>query len=75
MFRESRKIHLIEEVLRVSDEATLSELETVLKKSKDRVVGKKSIFDFVGVISTKEAKIMTMAIHETCETVHRQDWQ
>jgi hypothetical protein len=75
MFRESRKIHLIEEVLRVSDEATLSELETVLKKSKDRVVGKKSILDFVGVISVKEAKIMSKAIHETCEIGNDNDWK
>ena len=34
MYQETRKIHLIEEVLKVSNEKTLTELETVFKKSK-----------------------------------------
>jgi len=34
MFTESRKIQLIEEVLREKNETTLHELESVLKKSR-----------------------------------------
>jgi len=34
MLRESRKIHLIEEVLRVDDESTLSALEGGVEKIK-----------------------------------------
>ena len=34
MFTETRKIQLLEEVLKVSNEATFVELETVLNKSK-----------------------------------------
>jgi hypothetical protein len=34
MFAEARKINLIEAVLKVSNEATLVELETVLKRLK-----------------------------------------
>lgn len=36
MYTEARKIHLIEALLKVSNEATLVELETVLKKSKPK---------------------------------------
>jgi hypothetical protein len=36
MYTEARKIHLIEALLKVSNEATLIELETVLKKSKPK---------------------------------------
>ena len=34
MFTEARKIQLLEDMLKVSNEATLIELETVLNKSK-----------------------------------------
>lgn len=34
MYTESRKIQLLEEVLKVTNEATLIALETVIKKSK-----------------------------------------
>ena len=36
MYTEARKIHLIEALLKVSNEATLIELETVLKKAKPK---------------------------------------
>jgi hypothetical protein len=36
MYTEARKINLLEAVLKVNNEATLIELETVLKKSKIR---------------------------------------
>lgn len=75
MLRESRKIHLIEEVLRVNDEPTLSALEGVLKKSKEASTKKLSIYDFVGVLSAKETKQIRKAIRETSETIHEEDWK
>ena len=41
MFTEARKIHLLEEVLKTTNETTLIELETVLKKSKKNVAKEK----------------------------------
>jgi len=35
MYTEARRIHLIEEVLKLTNEATLIKLETVLKESKE----------------------------------------
>ena len=75
MLRETRKIHLIEEVLRINDEPTLSALEGVLKKAKDSKTNKMSIYDFVGLLSEKETKQVKKAIAETCEIVHTQDWK
>lgn len=34
MYKESKKMRLIEEVIKVEDKSTLSELETILKKPK-----------------------------------------
>ena len=78
MYTEARKIHLLEEVLKVTNEATLTELETVLKKSKKKTLvrGKKlSIYDFVGILSKKESGEMRKAIEETCETINADDWK
>ena len=78
MFLEARKIHLIEEVLKVTNEATLTRLEGVLKKSKKKSFPKKkkpSIYDFVGILTKKESDEMRKAIEETCETINPDDWK
>jgi hypothetical protein len=61
MFTEARKIQLIEEVLKVSNEATLDELETVLKKSRKRKKEKHSAREFSGVWSKKDAALIEKA--------------
>lgn len=77
MYSEARKIHLIEEVLKVTNEATLIALETVIKKSKKKTGKEKkpSIYDFVGILTKKEAGEMRKAIEETCETINPDDWK
>ncbi len=75
MYKESPKIHLIEEVLKVDDAATLNEIETLLKKSKKVKAHKKSIYDFVGVLSDIEAGKMKKAITESCEIINDDDWK
>jgi hypothetical protein len=79
MYTEARKIHLIEEVLKVNNEATLIKLEDVLKGLKIETATTKkkkpSIYDFVGIINNKEANEMTKAINETCETINADDWK
>ncbi|WP_153800987.1 hypothetical protein [Foetidibacter luteolus] len=75
MYIESRKIHLIEEVLKVEDESTLNALESVLKKAKKTRGKKNGIYDFVGVVTKKEAAQMRKAIEDTCETINENDWK
>ena len=78
MYKEVRKIHLIEELLKVTNEATLTELESLLKKSGKKVIPKKkklSIYDFVGILSKKESSAMRKAINESCEIINPDDWK
>lgn len=77
MYNEARKIHLIEEVLKVTNEAILIELETIIKKSKRKAEKEKkpSIYDFVGILTKKEANEMRKAIEDTCETINPDDWK
>ena len=69
MYTEARKIHLIEEVLKVNDDATLTQLETVFNNTKKVKSKKASIYDFVGVLNKKEVAQMRKAIEETSETI------
>lgn len=78
MYVEARKLHLIEELLKVTDEDMLTELETVLKKTGKKAAQEKDkpdIYDFVGILSAEEADEMRKAIEETCETINPDDWK
>ncbi len=76
MYTEARKLHLLEEVIKVVDEATLIKLEIVLEKAKKNVSKPKkkpSIYDFADIFSKEEVNEMRKVIHETCEQVHPDD--
>jgi 3-dehydroquinate dehydratase len=76
MFTESRKIQLLEEVLKVNNEATLVELEAVLNKGKKAKVKKAiSAHTFSGLWSKKDAALIEKAIGEACEQIHENDWK
>ena len=75
MYRESQKMHIIEEVLKVDDAATLNEVAAFLNRSKKVKTGGKNIYDFVGVLSDKDADKMKSAIRETCEIINEDDWK
>lgn len=76
MYAEARKINLIEALLRVSNEAILAELETVIKKMPAKQEKKKvSAHDFLGVWSKKDAALIEKAVQETCEQINEDDWK
>jgi hypothetical protein len=74
MYSEARKIHVIEQVLKLKSGAVLTKIEGILKKE-TKVDKKPSIYDFVGILSKKEAAEMRKAIAETCETIDQNDWK
>ncbi|MCE2997189.1 MAG: hypothetical protein LW863_16445 [Flammeovirgaceae bacterium] len=74
MVRESRKIQLIEDVLKLQSDSTLTELEKVIKKSKKKKKAS-SIYDFVGVMSAKEIAQVKKAIAESSEKIDPNDWR
>jgi mRNA-degrading endonuclease YafQ of YafQ-DinJ toxin-antitoxin module len=69
MYTEARKIHLIEAVLKVTDNVVLSQLESVLQDlSKQKALPKPfSAHEFSGVWSKADADLMEKAIQEGCE--------
>lgn len=74
MHIETRKLLLIEEMLKVKSEATLVALENLLKVANNKTVKKTpSVRDFSVIWSKAEAEEMERIIAESCETIHPDD--
>ncbi|MBO9595153.1 MAG: hypothetical protein J7599_19770 [Niabella sp.] len=75
----TRKISVIEEVLKVDNEETLKALEAVLKNAQEGSQRKKNkpatIYDFVGILTAKETTSIKKVIKETSEMIHPDDWK
>lgn len=74
---ESRKLNLIDKVLRVKSEKVLAKIEMLLMNIKVPVkeVPAASISDFSGFLTKKEAEEMKEAINMTCETIDTDVWK
>ena len=75
MYGEAKKLHLIEEILKIENEALLDEVEIVISKNKLYVSDKKNIKDFAGIWTKEEADEMTRIIEEGCEQIDPDDWK
>jgi len=75
MYAEEKKLHIIEEVLKTTNEATLSALEEILERSKKKVSDKAGFSKFSGIWSKGEAEEIERIIAESCETVNPDDWK
>ncbi len=77
MYSEAKKLHIIEEVLKINNDATLSALENFVKKSRKTAAVKDetSFSEFSGIWSKEEADEMERIIEESCETIHPDDWK
>ncbi len=73
MFGEAKKLQLIEEILKVEDEAILEEMQSVLNKSKLRAVG--GLRQYSGIWTSAEADEIQRVIDESCEQINPDDWK
>jgi len=69
MHAEAKKLHLIEELLKVDSDTVLAELETVLTKSKTQLPRSKSFHDFKSTLTLEEVNELERNIEEGCEHV------
>jgi hypothetical protein len=75
MYGEAKKLHLIEEILKIENEAVLVEVETVINRSKLHPVGRRNFNEFAGMLSDEEASELEKIIEEGCEQIHPDDWK
>jgi hypothetical protein len=76
MYSEARKMHLIEDLIKVKNEAVLVQIESIVKgAAKNQEAGRPSAHDFVGLWSKQDAEAIEKAIEEGCEQIHPDDWK
>lgn len=76
MLVEERKLHIIEEVLKINDNATLTALEDVVKDSeRTNKSNKVNLRSFAGIWTEEEANEIEKIIEESCETINPDDWK
>jgi hypothetical protein len=75
MYGEAKKLHLIEEILKIENDSVLDEVESVISKSKLHSVDRKGFKDFAGIWTAEEADNIKRIIEESCEQINPDDWK
>ena len=72
---QTRKIHILEEVLKIKNDTELAEIESTLYGKKRKSKQKINYTVFSGVLTKKEADSMNKAIQEACEQINPNEWK
>jgi hypothetical protein len=69
---ESKKLHLIEFLIKEDDEAVLNKIETILTAAKEKPAGFES---FSNNLSKEELDAFERNIDDGCEQINENDWK
>jgi len=76
MLLETKKLHIIEEVLKIDNDSVLTELEAYLDKAvKTTDSAKFNAQNFSGIWTQEEADEIADIIEEACENINPDDWK
>jgi hypothetical protein len=75
MSEETRKLRIIDMIMRIDDEAVLSELETIIEQSDVKPEHVRSLEQLAGIWTEEEAEKMKKDIEEACEQIHPDNWK
>ncbi len=75
MYWETKKLQLIEEILKIEDDAVLAEVETIITESRLHPIKRRSFKDISGIISNEEVTLLEKTIEEGCEIINPNDWR
>jgi len=73
---DTRKLHIIEAILRTDDEGVLLKMEAIVDRigtNSSRLKVKFS--DLLGVLTAEDAEVMQKAINDNFEKVNPDDWK
>ena len=73
MTADTKKLHLIEELLKIEGDTILTEVEMVLTKAKSKLPRSKGFQDFSGILSLEEVNELERNIEEGCEQMNEND--
>jgi hypothetical protein len=73
---EARKLHLIQAILKIDNDAVLTAIETIVDQDANIGQGFKANFsDLLGALSEEEAESMKKVIEENFERINPDDWK
>lgn len=75
MYGEAKKLHLIEEILKIDNDTLLNEVESVISRGRHFLPARRSFKDFAGKMSSDEVEEIEKIIKEGCEQIHPDDWK
>lgn len=75
MYTDTRKLHIIDDILRTDNVAVLAQMESLLNESKKTAMNKDRFKEFCGVWTKEEADEISRIIEESCETINPEDWK
>jgi hypothetical protein len=70
MFAESRKLHIIEAVLKTMDESVLNAIEMIVDRDIVAENAKGKFIDLLGTLTAEEAETMKKTIEENFEKIN-----
>ncbi|AMR30714.1 hypothetical protein A0256_04405 [Mucilaginibacter sp. PAMC 26640] len=73
IYTESKKLHLIESLIKEKDDAVLKEIENILTKSTD--ISMRKFGDFSNVLTQEELNEFEKNIRDGCEQINKDDWK
>lgn len=75
MYGEAKKLHLIEEILKIENEQLLSEVENVITNGKLSLLKRQDFNVFAGMLSDKEVEEFEKNVADGCELINSNDWK
>ena len=76
MYNETKKLHLIEQLLKIDDYVVLDEVDTIISKNTIPVsTGRRSFSGFAGMMTDEEANEFEKIINDGCEQIYPDDWK
>ncbi len=75
MYGEAKKLHLIEEILKIENEQLLAEVESVINNGKLRMLKTQDFNVFAGMLSDKEVEEFEKNVEDGCELINTDDWK
>jgi hypothetical protein len=73
IYTESKKLHLIEFLIKENDESVLIQIENILKAAQERPSAK--FTNFSNTLSKEELDAFERNIEEGCEQINENDWK
>ena len=75
MYGEAKKLHLIEEILKIENDSILSQLEAIINSNKVLFLNKSSFKAFAGKMTDDEVGELEKIIEEGCEKINEDYWK